>query len=139
MENLVPVTDDEYTSPSSVCWHSLFPSTNMALGFPVPPHPAGVGLRVSFDVMLQLAGNMYHVDQEKPDADHGIYFRGASSILYPTAHFPESNTVQWHLMSNMDTTKLGPDWSPDDFPDRRWLKIKNFEMLRSATTFLGYD
>jgi len=133
METLAPVGDDDASPP--VCWYCLFPSSVVASGFPVPPHPAGVGLRVSFNVMLKLAGALDHIHgPEAGDDDDGIYFRGASSILHPTAHFAESNTVQWRLVSNVDTTKLKPGWSPND----NWTRIQDLEMLRSATTVLGY-
>jgi len=93
-------------------------------GSPVPPYPAGVWLRVSFDIMLKLAGALDQVDtQAAGEGNGGIYFRGASSILYPTAHFAESNTVQWRLVSNVEITKLKPDWSPNDIPGNNWTRI----------------
>ncbi len=136
MRNLAPVVDNA-SLPG--CWHSLFPSTTMASGFPVPQHPGAIGLRVSFDVMLELAGVLYHVDlREAGDGDHGIYFRGISSILYPTYHFVDTNTVQWHLVTNTEGIGLGRDCSPNDISGSRWVKITDLETLRSAAAILGY-
>lgn len=138
MQNLAPVVDD--ASLPGGCWYSLFPSTAMASGFPVSHYPGAMGLRVSFDFMLELAGILYHVDlSEAGDGNYGIYFRGISSILYPAAHFVDTNTVQWHLVTNTESIGLGRDCSPDDISgSSRWLRIAELQTLRSAAAVLGY-
>lgn len=135
IQNLAPVDDIKLGS----CWHLLFPSTVMASGFPVPSHPGTTGLRIPFDVMLELAGILYHVNvQDADNGDYGIYFKGMSSILYPTQHFDDTNVIQWHLVTDTDRMGLGRRCSPDDIPDSNWVKIRDFKVLSSATAILGY-
>ncbi len=136
MRNLASVIDDA-SLPG--CWHSLFPSTTMASGFQVPQHSSAIGLRVSFDAMLELAGILYYVDlREAGESDYGIYFRGMSSILYPTDYFVDTNTVQWHLVTNTESAGLGRDCSPNDISGSRWVRIADLETLRCAVAILGY-
>jgi hypothetical protein len=135
MRNLAPVDN----AGAGSCWHPLFPSTVMASGFRIHSQLDAFGLRVPFDLMLKLAGILYHVDlREAGDNEDGIFFVGICSILYPTHYVVDTNTIQWHLVTNPESKTLGRHCSPDDISGGNWARIRDFEILSSATAILGY-
>lgn len=94
------------------CWKSLFPTTIMALDFPVPECPGTFGLRIPFGAMLEMADVLYDVNLEDGDGnDAGIYFDGVFWMLYPTAYIEDRKTIQWHLVRK-------PSWKNRTVPFR---------------------
>ena len=76
----------------SACWLPLFENGVIARGFPVPARQGQKGIELPFPVMTGLANVMYPVFYED-----GLYLRGVSKLLFPTAVSPDLKSVQWHL------------------------------------------
>lgn len=131
------VVDDSESS----CWHPLFTNGVIAHGFPVPPRHEEKGIELSFEVMITLAGVMYPLEY----AD-GMVLKGPSTILIPTALVPmtlvptarSSNSVQWHFISGVPDKPLTLNCITDHVSDSDWFKTWDFDLLRTARTFLGY-
>lgn len=123
------------------CWAPLFPSTVVAVGFPVSTYPGARGLRIPFDAMLEMANILYDVALEDDDGkDAGVYFDGISYSLYPTAYFEDQKVVQWHLVSKSASLEDDNDHSmaPDSGTRPRWKRISSPEILVTSTAILGY-
>ena len=120
---------------ASACWLPLFENGVVARGFPVPLRNYEKGIEVPFSVMTGLVNVMYPVVHAK-----GIYLRGFSKLLFPTAVSPDMKAVQWHLMSSPNPRiRLPPGTLPSEDRRCQWLKVTDFERLASAArTFLGY-
>ncbi len=119
----------------SACWLPLFENGIIARGFPVPARHGQKGIELPFPVMTGLANIMYTVFYED-----GLYLRGVSKLLFPTAVSPDLKSVQWHLTSSPSKhTRLPHGTLPSEDVDHKWLKMNDLERLASASrTFLGY-
>ena len=119
----------------SACWLPLFENGIIARGFPVPARHGQKGIELPFSVMTGLANIMYPVFYED-----GLYLRGASKLLFPTAVSPDLRSVQWHLTSSPSKRiRLPYGTLPSEDVDHKWLKMNDLERLASASrTFLGY-
>ena len=120
---------------ASACWLPLFENGIIARGFSVPARNNEKGIEVPFSVMTGLANIMYPVFY----AD-GVYLRGFSKLLFPTAVSPDMESVQWHLMSSPNPRlRIPPGTLPNEDIECKWLKLTDFDRLASAArTFLGY-
>ena len=119
----------------SACWLPLFENGIIARGFPIPARHGEKGIELPFPVMTGLANIMYPVFYED-----GLYLRGVSKLLFPTAVTPDVKSVQWHLTSSPSKhTRLPHGTLPKEDVDHKWLKMNDLERLASASrTFLGY-
>ena len=112
------------------CWHSLFLNSVIARGFPIPDRGKEVGIEIPFEVMVSLACVLYPMEYHG-----GTILRGIKLTLVPTAHC--SGSVQWHCVpSEQDCYLPQADEVMKRIPD--WFKTPDFELLKSARTFLGY-
>ncbi|OOF94668.1 hypothetical protein ASPCADRAFT_208329, partial [Aspergillus carbonarius ITEM 5010] len=121
------ITDAERGS----CWLPMFQNSNLAHGYPIPLRTAGVGLEISFDVMITLGRILYPL--ELPD---GIILKGHSTMLVPTlASSP--NCVQWHfIVSKTPKSYIGVERIPDDL--RENMVGLDVDTLKSYRAFVGY-
>jgi hypothetical protein len=118
------------------CWLPLFPSTVIAIGFPLPIQKPFVGLQIPFDVMLDLSGILHGVDLAATHQNKkGVYFKGVHSLLFPAKYSKETNSVQWHLTWNEE--KSLPAGMITKYADR-WDTSLDLDTLKAATAFLGY-
>ena len=121
-------------SSDGTCWQMLLPNSVIANSFPIPPRGKEVGLQIPLNVMLDLAGILYQVDLSDLGSQKiGIYFRGISSLLYPTAYFEDMHSVQWHLIS----TGTNPV-PPGLIHEQSWHPIRSLDLIGSSISFLGY-
>ncbi|MCJ1269118.1 hypothetical protein MMC22_009007 [Lobaria immixta] len=138
---LFPLDLQEVDDSESPCWHPLFTNGVIAHGFPVPPRHEERGIELSFEVMITLAGVIYPLEY-----DDGMVLKGPSTILIPTALVPLtpvptarlSNSVQWHLISGVPDKRLTLNCIADHVSDSDWFKTYDYDLLRTARTFLGY-
>lgn len=138
---LFPLDLQEVDDSESPCWHPLFTNGVIAHGFPVPLRHQERGIELSFEVMITLAGVMYPLEY-----DDGMILKGPSTILIPTALVPLtpvpkppfSNSVQWHFISGVPDKRLTLNCIADHVSDSEWFKTWDFDLLRTARTFLGY-
>lgn len=113
------------------CWHPLFTNGLIAQGFPVRPRQEERGIELPFEVMITLAGIMYPVEYFD-----GMVLKGRSTILVPTDR--SHNSVQWHLIFGVPNKHLSTKSIADHISESDWFETCDFELLRTATTFLGY-
>lgn len=114
-----------------LCWHSLFTSSVIAHDFPVPPRREEIiGIELPFEAMVALARVIYPMEYYD-----SIVLKGPSTILIPTARF--SDSVQWHFISDGPDKRLTMN-SIADHHVSDWFKTCDFDLLRTARTFLGY-
>ena len=112
------------------CWRSLFLNSVIARGFPTPDRGKEIGIEVPFEVMISLACVLYPMEYHG-----GTILRGIKLTLVPTAQF--SGSVQWHCVSSEQDCYLPQaDEVMKQIPE--WFKTPNFELLKTARTFLGY-
>ena len=75
----------------------------------------------------------------------GLFLRGLSTLIYPTASWENHEIVQWHILySDNPDTELSPGTIPlgdssDEVRTSRWMRCTDLQQLASAKrTFLGY-
>ncbi|MCJ1426934.1 hypothetical protein MMC29_004837 [Sticta canariensis] len=129
--NLFPLDLQEVDDREPPCWHPLLTNGLIAQGFPVPPRQEERGIELPFEAMIILAGIMYPVEYYD-----GMVLKGRSTILIPTDR--SSNSVQWHLISGVPEKRLSTKSIADHMPESPWFETCDFELLRTAKTFLGY-
>ena len=127
-----PLDLQKVEEDSSTCWLPLFKGSVIASGFPIPERAGQKGIELPFSLMTEQAGMLYPMTYKE-----GIYLRGFSSLLYPTARSDDGMSVQWHLIESSSATEyLAAGTLPreDD-----WVRCTDIEKLASAQrTFLGY-
>ena len=133
--DIKPLQLEAIRQRESACWLPLFENGIIARGFPVPARHGQKGIELPFPVMTGLANIMYPVFYED-----GLYLRGVSKLLFPTAVSPDVKSVQWHLTSSPSKSiRLPHGTLPCEDVEHKWLKMNDFEQLASASrTFLGY-
>lgn len=122
---------DQELGPQANCWTGLFRSGIVA--FRSCERPWGVGLEISFDMMVHLSGveNVYNI--------HGGHiFVGFSTALIPTSRDESTNSVQWHLEEVNGIS--GEVLRPSSFPSilGAWYKTRDVNIFRTSKCFLGW-
>lgn len=125
------ICSDEDIGVQSICWTDLFTTGIIAI------HPTerqwGVGLEISFDMMVHLSAveNTYYVDG-------GTILRGFFTALVPISYDEASNSIQWHFESvDESSEKL---LSPQDLSSiqKDWYKTTDIASLRRCKCFVGW-
>lgn len=111
------------------CWTTLFPGTAIAHEYPTPVRGRETGIEIPFHLMTSLSGSLYPMS-----LDGGIYFKGYSRLLFPTA-VSEDGSIQWHLICNRGTKN---PIAMNAIHHQKWIKISSPLKLAKARTFLGY-
>jgi len=134
---LVQVQDAEWSGPGT-CWQPLFPSSVLALDFPIPERTDYAGLQLPFGVMLDLAGILHHVDVKDANTGaSGTYFKGLRSLLFPTGYVKDAKTVHWHLIWREDS-RIAPGLIYENEQAKNWDQTLDLHQLESSTAILGY-
>jgi hypothetical protein len=121
------------------CWAVLFPSTIIAVNFPVPQTAKAYGLQIPFDAMLEMANILDEVNLEDEDGnDTGVYYDGVSYVLYATDYFEDERTVQWHLRRKTKGQGSDQAVAPDYDSPQNWARGLGIDILTSAKAVLGY-
>ena len=121
------------------CWYGLFRHSVVAFGFEVASRQHGIGLELTFELMVELAENA------KPLNRAGSFILiGLHSALIPVSVF-DDHSIQWHLFtsSNPDGITL------QDLPETSALAVpttcKNdldirtfFQTLKNRRHFCGW-
>ena len=134
LENTVTVIEF-VTKPMPVedammCWVPLFSSAVIACG-PTAPRSDEMGLEMSFDMMVALAGIHHAVTFEG-----GLLLKGFSTILVPTHIYPES--IQWHFLSVEDERLLSYGEVRKSCSTRVLGNKISFESMRRKRAFVGW-
>ena len=111
------------------CWTPLFRAAVIAHEFPTPVRGLETGIELPFHLMSTLAGPLYPMN-----FDGGIYLKGSSRLLFPTA-IAENGSIQWHLVSSREVGYTIPS---NAIHQQKWVKIRSPLQLAQARTFLGY-
>lgn len=122
--------DPMYPVQEESCWHQMLPETTIVAGFPVPPRTEKweTGLELDFELMCQAGLIRYPIDYKD-----GVILKGHSTILIPTRKSTDS--VQWHFISNEDSTERLPLSAARDFDVVEGYTIEHLSKLRA---FVGY-
>ncbi|RAL06067.1 uncharacterized protein BO80DRAFT_420377 [Aspergillus ibericus CBS 121593] len=113
------------------CWLPLYQNSNLAHGYPVPPRTGGIGLELSFDVLLTLG--RIHYPLELPD---GIILKGHSTMLIPTL-ISSPNCLQWHfIVSETPERYIEVDRIPDGLKEN--MIELDVDTLKTYRAFVGY-
>jgi hypothetical protein len=113
-----------------LCWCSMFKGMVIAKDFLVPERKRGVGLELSFDLMLVLGRIWYPMEYLD-----GFVLKGRSTILIPTWKVQDS--VQWHFLSHEDPRKKISMHAVRD-SCREVVQDVGIDVLRSARAFVGW-
>ena len=125
----------------NACWLRLFSNSVIALGFPTPERRNGEnGIELPYQLMISQAGILFPKTYKE-----GLFLRGLSTLIYPTASWENHQIVQWHIIySDNPNTQLSPGTIPlgdssDEVRTSRWMRCTDLQQLASAKrTFLGY-
>ena len=122
------------------CWLPLFQNSIIALGFPVPDRAEEKGIELPFSLMTDQAGILYSTTHNE-----GLYLKGFSTLIYPSAASENLESVQWHVISSGDSReRVAPGTVPlastiNAENGEGWVRSTDFTKLASARrTFLGY-
>ena len=126
----------EQNGNANTCWHPLFSTGILAIGFPIPVRNGEAGVELPFEAMIQLAGVIGPVEYQG-----GVVLKGFSTMIFPvlTSSSPPNsshNATQWHLvhLENDDFIMLSDLAS---FEDRALVPLKDFDLLVHSRSFLG--
>ena len=123
------------------CWLDLFSNCVIPWGFPIPQRRNGEeGIELPYQLMTSQAGIMFSKTYKG-----GLFLRGLSTLIYPTASWANQQSVQWHIVdSGNSRTRLPPGTIPlldstDEVRESNWMRWTDLQRLASARrTFLGY-
>ena len=96
LADLQPVQNAE--SELEHCWHQMFQSFVIAIGFPIPNREHQKGIELPLELMLTLGRVRYPVD-----CLESVVLKGHSTALIPMSQTQES--IQWHFESRKDRTE----------------------------------
>jgi hypothetical protein len=129
LERLTKCSDKDL-GPQSRCWERLFRSGIVA--FHSVRRQLGVGLKISFDMMVHLSGveNVYNVDG-------GIILTGFFTALVPISYNENAKVVQWHFE---EVRESDGRLRPCSLPSVRgnWFKTQDINIFRTSECFLGW-
>ena len=123
------------------CWLDLFSNCVIAMGFPIPKRSNGEkGIELPYGIMTSQAGTLFSKTYKG-----GLFLRGLSTLIYPTASWEDHQSVQWHIFDSVTSRERLPPGtiplltSPDEFRSSNWVRCTDLEKLALAPrTFLGY-
>ena len=133
-----------HRSPKN-CWLRLFSNCVIAFGFPTPERRNGEkGIELPYQLMVSQAGILFPKTYKG-----GLFIRGLSTLIYPTASWENHQIVQWHIIYNHNfsrnsRTRLPPGTIPlgnssDEVRTSNWMRCTDLQQLALAPrTFLGY-
>ena len=76
---------------SKTCWLQLFENCVIAMGFPIPERSNGEkGIELPYELMTSQAGILFSKTYKG-----GLFLRGLSTLIYPTASWENHQSVQW--------------------------------------------
>ncbi|XTI94795.1 hypothetical protein V2W45_1181286, partial [Cenococcum geophilum] len=96
LADLQPIQNAE--SELEHCWHQMFQSFVIAIGFPIPNREHQRGIELPLELMLTLGRVRYPVD-----CLESVVLKGHSTALIPMSQTQES--MQWHFESRKDRTE----------------------------------
>lgn len=123
------------------CWLDLFSNCVIARGFPIPKRSNGEeGIELPYGIMTSQAGILFSKTYRG-----GLFLRGLSTLIYPTASWENDQSVQWHIFDSGNSRERLPPGtiplltSPDEVRRSSWVRCTHLEPLALAQrTFLGY-
>ena len=138
---IVPQALRRVRRSSNTCWLDLFTNCVIAWGFPIPERRNGEeGIELPYQLMTSQAGVMFSKTYKG-----GLFLRGLSTLIYPTASWANHQSVQWHIVgSGNSRARLSPGTIPpldstDEVRKSNWMRWTDLPQLASARrTFLGY-
>ena len=137
---IVPLGLRKVRRSSKTCWLHLFKNCVIAMGFPIPERNNGEkGIELPYELMTSQAGILFPKTYKG-----GLFLRGLSTLIYPTASWANHQSVQWHINYSCNFPQLPAgtlplDESLDEVRESNWMRCTALQQLASAPrTFLGY-
>ncbi|TVY84916.1 hypothetical protein LSUE1_G001846 [Lachnellula suecica] len=116
----------------SSCWHSLFPSSVIAKGFPIAQRGQEVGLEISLEMMAALTGVRHAVEYKG-----GIILKSFSCAFLPVKRYQDS--IQWHYIEGDENERLSYGIVVAEYPHRALVKDGvDVESLKHTRAFVGW-
>jgi len=84
----------QHLQAGTSCWHSLFPHSVIAKGFPIKRRRQGEGLEISLPDMALLSQSLTAVE-----FNGGLVFEGLRTLLIPMQELEDDDAIQWHFES----------------------------------------
>ena len=131
--SLSPLPLEEAPESDASCWLPLLHGSVISHGFPIPPRDHEVGVEMSLDAIVPLAGIQYPVHIKDV-----TILRGWSTLLYPVRASLDFGSIQWHLVACED---------PDDPQMLQALSSVSYvanwrdvglDSIRMSRSFIGY-
>ena len=137
---IVPLGLRKVRRSSRTCWLHLFRNCVIAKGFPIPERSNGEkGIELPYELMTSQAGILFPKTYKG-----GLFLRGLSTLIYPTASWANHQSVQWHINYSCNFPQLPAGTLPldelsDEVRESNWMRCTALQQLASAPrTFLGY-
>lgn len=92
--SLSPLPLKEASESNASCWPSLLHGGVISHGFPIPQRGSEVGVEMSLDAIIPLAGIQYPVHIQDV-----TIMKGWSTLLYPVKASVDFGSIQWHLVA----------------------------------------
>ena len=131
--SLSPLPLEEAPQSKAACWLPLLHGSVISYGFPIPERDDEVGVELSFNAIVPLAGIQYPVYTQDV-----TILRGWSTLLVPVKASPDFSSIQWHLLACEDPDDqriLRSLTSVSYVPNWRDVGLDSIKMSRS---FVGY-
>ena len=104
------------------------------MGFPIPERSNGEkGIELPYELMTSQAGILFSKTYKG-----GLFLRGLSTLIYPTASWENHQSVQWHIIDSGDSnTRLPPETipllsSPEEVRGSNWMRCTDLQQLALA-------
>ena len=128
-----PLPLEDADDRDASCWLPLLHGGVIAHGFPIPERGQEVGVEMSLDAIVPLAGIQYPVHIKDVTV-----FRGWRTLLFPTKASTDFGSIQWHLATSRepDDKKLLETLSAVKFV-KNWRDVGP-DSIRYSRCFVGY-
>ncbi len=129
--SLLPL--EEAPENNASCWLPLLHGSVISHGWPIPQRANEIGVEMSLDAIIPLAGIQYPVHMKDITA-----LRGWSTLLYPVSASVDFGSIQWHLVAcdDPDDPQILQALSSISYV-ANWRDV-GLDSIRVSRSFIGY-
>ncbi len=131
--SLSPLPLEEAPESNASCWLPLLHGSVISHGFPIPQRDHEVGVEMSLDAIVPLAGIQYPVHIKDVTV-----LKGWSTLLYPVKASLDFGSIQWHLVAceDPDDPRILQALSSVSYVGN-WRDV-GLNSIRMSRSFVGY-
>ena len=124
---------EEAPEKNASCWLPLLHGSVISHGWPIPPQANEIGVEMSLDAIIPLAGIQYPVHTKDVTA-----LRGWSTLLYPVSASVDFSSIQWHLVAcdDQDDPQILQALSSVSYV-ANWRDV-GLDSIRVSRSFIGH-